>query len=58
MSDLDYLLNFNKINTWICGHVHKNFDFISDEGTRIIGNQKGKPKDKIIDFIKNCIVKI
>ena len=60
-SDLDYLLDTNKINTWICGHIHSNFDFIHNQkqnGTRIVGNQKGKPKDKITDYLKNFVIKI
>jgi Icc-related predicted phosphoesterase len=58
VTNLDYLLVSSKIHTWICGHIHKNFDFITNGGTRVIGNQKGKPKDNIQDFSKNCIVKI
>jgi predicted phosphodiesterase len=51
VSDLDYLINQNNVHTWICGHIHQNFDF-SMQGTRIVGNQRGKPKDKITDFSK------
>ena len=58
MTDLDYLLKSNMVNTWICGHIHRNFDFYSENGTRLVGNQKGKPKDKITDFSKNFVVKI
>jgi predicted phosphodiesterase len=58
MSELDNLLDSNSIHTWICGHIHKNFDFISDKGTRIVGNQKGKPKDKIVDYSKTYVVEI
>lgn len=58
MSDLDNLLDKKNIDTWICGHIHKNFDFIADKGTRVVGNQKGKPKDKIIDYNKSFIVEI
>lgn len=50
MTDLDNLLKKDMVHTWICGHVHKNFDFITPGGTRVVGNQKGKPKDKINDF--------
>lgn len=55
-TDLDYLLDKNNVDTWVCGHVHKNFDFVSDMGCRVIGNQKGKPKDKITDFNKNLVI--
>jgi predicted phosphohydrolase len=58
VSELDTLLDLNNINTWICGHVHLNFDFIAEKGTRVVGNQKGKPKDKITDYSKNYVIKI
>lgn len=57
-SHLDHLLMSYNVHTWVCGHVHKNFDFITDGGTRVVGNQKGKPKDKIIDFSKKFIVEL
>jgi Icc-related predicted phosphoesterase len=49
-SHLDHLLKSENIQTWVCGHVHSNFDFITSGGCRVVGNQKGKPKDKITDF--------
>jgi len=55
-SDLDYLLESKNIDTWICGHVHLNFDFVSEGGCRVVGNQKGKPKDSIIDYKKDFII--
>lgn len=58
VTDLEYLLKSEDIDTWICGHIHSNFDFKSDGGTRIVGNQKGKPKDKITDYSKDFIVTI
>ena len=58
-SNLDYLLETNKIHTWICGHIHTNFDYKHNQvGTRVVGNQKGKPKDKIIDYLKNFVMQI
>jgi predicted phosphodiesterase len=57
-SELDYLLTNDQVHTWICGHIHKNFDFNTENGTRIVGNQLGKPKDNIKDYSKNFIVKI
>lgn len=58
-SNLDYLLDTNKIHTWICGHIHTNFDYKHNEVcTRIVGNQKGKPKDKITDYLKNFVIQI
>ena len=57
-TDLDYLLTSNYIHTWICGHTHSNFDFISKNGTRIVSNQKGKDKDNITDYSKKFILEI
>jgi len=58
-SDLDYLLDTNKIDTWICGHIHSNFDYKhNQDGTRVVSNQRGKPKDKITDYLKNFVIKI
>lgn len=57
-SNLNHLLYKNKIDTWICGHIHQNFDFVTKNGTRLVGNQYGKPKDNIDDYSKEFIVKI
>jgi predicted phosphodiesterase len=57
VSDLDYLINGNNVHTWICGHIHQNFDFDLD-GTRVVGNQRGKPKDKITDFSKSFVIEL
>jgi predicted phosphodiesterase len=57
-SHLDYLLSKEYIHTWICGHIHINFDKFSENGTRIIGNQRGKPKDKITDYNKNLVINV
>ena len=58
VSNLDHLLTKEKIHTWICGHIHSNFDIVSKNGTRIIGNQLGKPRDKITDYSKELIIQI
>ena len=57
-SKLDNLLIKEKVHTWICGHIHQNFDYISKGGTRLIGNQYGKPRDNIDDYSKEFVVKI
>lgn len=57
VSNLDYMIENSNINTWICGHIHQNFDF-SVGNTRIVGNQRGKPKDRIYDFSKSFIVNV
>ncbi len=55
-TDLEYLLDKSKVQTWVCGHVHKNFDLISDKGCRVVSNQKGKPKDRITDYRKDFTI--
>jgi len=55
VNNLDHLLSKDKISTWICGHVHKNFDFITENGTRIIGNQVGKPRENL-SFLKDLTI--
>jgi Icc-related predicted phosphoesterase len=57
-SELDHLLHIEKVHTWICGHVHNNFDYITDGGTRLVSNQKGKPKDKVKDFLNNKVISV
>ena len=56
-SNLSYLLHKDKVDTWICGHVHYNFDFVTEHGCRVVGNQSGKPKDNIQDFRKDFVIK-
>ena len=55
-TNLESLLQSN-ISAWICGHIHRNFDEIVGS-TRLVGNQKGKPKDKITDYEMKKIVTI
>ena len=58
VNNLDHLLDSDKVHTWVCGHIHKNFDFYTENGTRVVGNQKGKLKDKIDDFSMNFLINI
>jgi Icc-related predicted phosphoesterase len=55
-TDLEYLLDKNNVHTWICGHIHKNFDFYTEKGCRIVSNQKGKMKDRITDYKKDFTI--
>lgn len=57
-SNLDRLLMGNKIHTWVCGHNHHNFDIRIRGGTRLVSNQRGKPKDNITDFSKTKTIDI
>jgi len=57
-SHLDSLLSSKYVHTWICGHIHKNFDFITEGGTRLVGNQKGKPTDDVVGYDKRKVVSL
>jgi Icc-related predicted phosphoesterase len=57
-SNLDYLLDSKKVHTWICGHVHTNFDMKTRNGTRLVSNQKGKPKDKVSDYLLDKVITV
>jgi predicted phosphodiesterase len=56
-SEID-ILKKDMVDTWICGHTHYNFDFVTPGGTRLVSNQKGKPKDNITDFYKDFVIEI
>ena len=59
-TNLDYLLTKDKIHTWICGHNHVNFDLITNGGTHLVSNQRGKPKDNFatFNFTKTKIISV
>ena len=57
-NNLDYLLDKEYVNTWICGHVHNNFDYLTTKGTHLLSNQKGKKKDNITDFNLKKIIDV
>ena len=57
-NNLDYMLIKEDIDTWICGHVHANFDFLSAGGCRVVGNQKGKIKENVLNFKKDFLITI
>lgn len=57
-TDLDYLLHEDKVDTWICGHTHKNFDFKTENGCRVVSNQKGKDKDHVEDYRKDFVIDV
>lgn len=57
-SSLDYLLDGKKIHTWICGHVHKNFDFSANSGTRLVGNQRGKGEDVVMNYSLEKVITV
>jgi predicted phosphohydrolase len=57
-TELDYLLSKENVHTWVSGHIHINFDLITDGGTHLVGNQLGKPKDNITDYNKSMVIKI
>jgi hypothetical protein len=58
VSELDDILDKQNINTWCCGHIHSNLDKITKNGVRLVGNQFGKPRDKIEDYKKDFVIEI
>ena len=46
----------DRVRTWVCGHVHVNFDITTKTGSRLVGNQRGKPKDNITDYRKDFLI--
>lgn len=58
VSKLDHLLTSNNVHTWVAGHTHRNFDFITNGGTRLVSNQKGKPRDNVRDFSKSFVIQV
>jgi len=58
VNNLDHLLVKEKIHTWISGHIHVNFDITTEEGTRLIGNQLGKPRENVTTFKKDFFIEI
>jgi predicted phosphohydrolase len=57
-TELDYLLVKENVHTWVAGHIHMNFDLITDGKTRLVSNQRGKPKDRITDYNKSMIITV
>lgn len=56
-TDLEYLLD-GRVHTWVCGHVHSNFDYTTKEGTRVVGNQVGKINDNLTDYRKDFVIEV
>lgn len=43
VTDLSHLMEKYRINLWCFGHSHTNFDFVAENGCRVISNQRGYP---------------
>jgi len=54
-SDLEYIFTDGLIHTWIHGHTHYNIE-LKIHKTLITSNQKGKPKEKTKNFVKEKII--
>ena len=48
----------SKVPLWICGHTHWSFDLFSNNGTRLIGNQKGTKSDSNNNYSKEYVINI
>jgi predicted phosphohydrolase len=57
-SNLDHLLTSKSVHTWIYGHTHFNCDVITEGGTRVVSNQRGKKKDNIRTFALDKVIEV
>lgn len=57
-SELDYLLTKEKVHTWVYGHSHQNFDYITPAGTRVVSNQRGKSSMEAHHFSKSKVIEV
>lgn len=57
-SQLDHLLIKSKVHTWIYGHTHTNHNFISEGGTYVVCNQKGKAQMITDDYSDKFTINI
>jgi len=57
-SNLEHLMKKENMLVWVYGHVHNNYDYITEGGTRLIGNQVGKPKDCINNYNKSLVLTV
>jgi UDP-2,3-diacylglucosamine pyrophosphatase LpxH len=49
---------FQNVDVWVSGHIHKTFDFFTEENCRLVSNQLGKPRRPNRDFIRNFVIEI
>lgn len=57
-SNLDHLLSKEKVHTWVFGHSHQNYDYITPMGTRLVSNQRGKSRQEALNFIKTKVIEV
>lgn len=58
MTDLSNIIHTLKINTWIFGHIHNNFNFIVDRKMKMLSNQRGKPGSYCNDYKTDFVIEI
>lgn len=51
VTDLSGLMERFRIDVWCYGHTHTNTDFIAEGGCRVISNQKGYPRERLVGNI-------
>jgi predicted phosphodiesterase len=54
-NELEYLLKPSNMVIWNFGHIHVNYMY-SKNDVLLITNQKGRVKDKVVDYGKNFII--
>lgn len=61
MSDLSKIIEKIKVDSWIFGHIHRNFNFIlnkKDSNISFLSNQRGKPGSFCVDYKPNYSIEI
>lgn len=58
VTDLSWLMAKHRIDIWCYGHSHTNADFITDEGCRVISNQKGYAFEQSTGFRPDLIIEV
>jgi predicted phosphodiesterase len=57
ISDLDEMMNGDRVALWIHGHTHHCVDF-EVSGTRVLSNQRGYPNEAVTGFRPGLVVEV
>ena len=58
VSDLSWLMEKHRIDIWCYGHTHTNVSFVSENGCRMISNQRGYPREQSPGFQADLVIEI
>lgn len=57
-TDLTHLLKKKAVRAWCCGHTHYNYDFLVENGNRLLSNQRGYKNDLTLGYNPSFVVEI